>query len=353
MKENRAFDHLFGKLHDQGVPGVEAVPDTFANLDASGQSVTPFHADSTCISRDPPHQWSEMHKDVNGGAMDGFVMNATRSDCDGHYVMSYYEEADLPFYYWLARTFALSDRHFASARTGTYPNRNFLLLGTAAGVRSTPHYPDPSVPTIFDTLKKNGVSFGVYAGSKPFDGSLNWPRTHDDVYSIATFLAALDDGSLPSVAFVDGVESVDDEHPRADVQRGEAWTRTIYTHAVASPLWPQLVMIWTYDEGGGFADHVAPPEHACLASDSPSDRDFFELGVRVPLTVISPWAKPGYVFSRCRRTHRDYPLRRGRVRPTCNHRARREQQRFARLVRLLAASATHSARCAGGRQRRL
>jgi phospholipase C len=86
------------------------------------------------------------------------------------------------------------------------------------------------------------------------------------------------------------------------VQAGEAWSHQIYTHATASSLWPGLAILWTYDEGGGFFDHVPPPSNACVprtnnpkvGGNGTPDSAFFELGVRIPMVVISPWARPGY-----------------------------------------------------------
>ena len=95
--------------------------------------------------------------------------------------------------------------------------------------------------------------------------------------------------------FVDGIPKVQDEHPTADVQVGEAWTRSIYTHAIKSPLWSSTAIIWTYDEPGGYADHVPPPGPACVARPIPKDQPFDELGARVPFAVISPYARPHYV----------------------------------------------------------
>jgi phospholipase C len=229
--------------------------------------------------------------------MDGFVASAAASTgTDGHFVMGYYDAGDFPFYYWLASTYAVDDRHFASEASGTYPNRLFMLLGTADGVTSTGSgFPDPATPTIFDALDAAGITWGVYSEGALLGGALGWTHAHPGTHGFKEFLAALDDGSLPSVAFVDGIENVEDEHPVADVQVGEAWTRTIYTHAAASPLWGELAMVWTYDEAGGFADHVAPPAHVCVARPVPKDQSFDEPGVRVPFAVISPWAKPHHV----------------------------------------------------------
>lgn len=100
---------------------------------------------------------------------------------------------------------------------------------------------------------------------------------------------ALADGTLPAVSFIDSKEDVEDEHATADVQVGEAWTRDIYQAVIQSPLWPSTALIMTYDEAGGFADHVPPP-NACVAS--PSESAFNERGARVPTIVISPWARP-------------------------------------------------------------
>jgi phospholipase C len=298
MKENRSFDQLLGELGAAGQPDAESIPDWFVNQDTSGATVSPFELATTCLKWDPGHQWDAAHAQVNGGAMDGFVTSAaSTTPTDGHFVMGHYQQTDLPFYYWLANTFAINDHHFASVRGGTWPNRDFLLLGTADGVRCTScGRPNPGTPTIFDALDAAGETWGAFADGDPFDGALGWSAPHAGLHPFQDFLNELGDGTLPSVAFVDGVPGVQDEHPAGDLQQGEAWTRKIYLAAVASPLWPQLAIIWTYDEAGGFADHVPPPSSACVARpDNPLDMPFVELGVRVPLVVISPYAKPHYV----------------------------------------------------------
>jgi phospholipase C len=294
MKENRSFDHLLGVLHDHGQPDTEAIPASFSNLDESAAVVTPHHEDTTCISHDPDHQWFGMHVQVNGGAMSGFVTRAAESTgTDGHFALGYYEPQDLPFDYWLANTFALEDRHFASVRSGTFPNRNFLLLGTADGVTATgAGFPDPATPTLFDALDAAGKTWGVYSDGSLLSGTLNWTLPHPGAHHFADFIAALDDGSLPDVAFVDGIDNVEDEHPTANLQQAESWTRNVYQHALTSPLWKKLAMVWTFDEGGGFFDHVPPPADACVARPVQKDQAFHELGVRVPLVAISPWARP-------------------------------------------------------------
>ncbi|MFZ5444073.1 MAG: alkaline phosphatase family protein [Myxococcota bacterium] len=289
MRENRAFDHLLGKF-DQ--------PDDFVNRDAAGHEVKPFRATTTCWKNNPNHQWDGMHAGVNGGAMDGFVTNAARSTAtDGHFVMSYFTDDDLPFEHWLARTWARNDRHFASVRSGTFPNRDFMLLATNDGVRSTGPFARPrsATPTIFDLLDAAGFSWAAYGNSKPLSDVLGWDSNHRGCFCLEDFFARADSGTLPNVVFIDGEENFDDDHPPADVQRGEAWLHEVYRHVVNSPQWPRIAMIWTYDECGGFADHVAPPERACVARPGTADDSYFELGTRVPFVVISPWARPGAV----------------------------------------------------------
>jgi phospholipase C len=298
MKENRSFDHMLGQLNASGQPAVEAIPAGFSNKDNANVNVPSYHLDTSCINKDPGHQWDEMHAQVDNGAMDGFVKSAANTTgTDGHFAMGTYGPQDLPFYYWLANTYAINDRHFASVRSGTFPDRNFLLLGTADGVKCTGcGYPNPSTKTIFDEFDTAGVTWGVYSDGSLLSGTLNWPSSHKGAHPFADFLQALKAGTLPQVSFVDGIDNVEDEHPTGDVQVGEAWTRNIYETAVASPLWPGLAILWTYDEAGGFADHVPPPNKACVARPGVStDDQFFELGVRVPMAVISPYARKHYV----------------------------------------------------------
>jgi phospholipase C len=294
MKENRSYDHYLGQLHSQGQPDSEAMPANFSNLDLQNRQVMPFHLTTTCLHMDPGHQWQDMHAQVNGGAMDGFVTNAASSTLsDGHFAMGYYDNSEIPFYYFLANTFALADRHFASVRSGTAPNRAYLLLATSDGVRqSNAGYPRPEVPSLFTRLDEKGVSWAAYTDAVPFEGALNWPANHAGVHTIAELKRALADASLPAVSFVDSKEDVEDEHPTADIQVGEAWTYDIYQAVIASPLWSSLALILTYDEAGGFADHVPPP-NACVASSS--EAMFNELGARVPTIVISPWARAHFV----------------------------------------------------------
>ncbi len=332
MKENRSFDHLFGALSIDGAVATEPIPLGFSNPDLRGRAITPRHAKTTCIAEDPDHQWDATHTALANGKMTGFVVSAADStSSSGHFVMDGYDATDLPFYYFLAGTYALDDRHFAPFPSGTYANRNFLLFATNAGIVDTVlSFPDPTTPSIFRELMNAGFTWGAYTDGNPFSGALDWDHDEPGVHPFAQFLDELDHGTLPNVAFVDGIDNVEDDHPTSDLQVGEAWLRTIYTHAVASPLWDRIAIIYTYDEGGGFADHVPPPT-ACVAR--PEDAGYDERGPRVPIRRREPVGKAPPRLARRPRSHRHHALHRSPLSFACADGARREQLRALRHVR--------------------
>jgi len=279
---------------DHGRLGLDAVLAPAIAAARDGVVVTPHHASTTCIAEDPGHDWAGAHAQIDGGAMDGFVRNAAGTT-DGHFALSYYRRSDLPFEYWLARTFALEDRHFAPVASGTWPSRDFLLLGTNDGVRDTGFgYPDESTPTLLEALTRAGYTWAAYTDGDLLGGALGFDHDDPGCYCVRDLFARLDSGTLPNVAFVNGRAGIDDDHPPADVQAGETFLRYLYQHAVMSPQWPRLAIIWTYDEGGGFFDHLPPPD-GCVARPLAKDAPYFERGVRIPLVVVSPYARPHHV----------------------------------------------------------
>lgn len=289
MQENRSFDHYFGRLWRSGQPEAEGFPSNFTNPDAAGQRVPPFHLPTTCFPRDPPHQWRAVRAQWNQGQMNGFVTSADDDDGDGRWAMGYYDATDLPFYHWLAGTFALGDRYFSAALGGTWPNRQFLYTARAQTARA-PSGMLRGARTIFDLLDEGRVPWRVYTDGPLRQDCIGWQPGARGVEKSAAFLAALRTGTLPPVSFLDPGD--EDEHPPADVQRGERWARFLYGELVRSPLWPRLVVFLTYDEGGGFFDHVAPPA-ACAPDETRPELD--RRGVRVPILAISPWARPHHV----------------------------------------------------------
>ena len=288
MQENRSFDHYYGAWAATQT-GIDGIPAEFTNPDENGQRVSPHHLATTCVKSDPPHQWDAMHAQWNGGRMDGFVTTAAGPPGGGRYTLGHYDERDLPFYHWLARTFSISDRHFSSALAGTWHNRQFLYTGTSRRIGKRGEL--TGVPTVFDALDAAGVGWAVYTDGQPRQDCIGWQRGHRGLKRYDDFLQALKSETLPPVVFVDPAYEAD-EHPPNDVQSGEAWFRKLYLAATKSALWPGLALLLTYDESGGFFDHVPPPA-AC--PPVPSQPELNQLGVRIPLTLISPWARPGAV----------------------------------------------------------
>lgn len=293
-QENRSFDHMFGHLSRAGQPEAEGIPDAWRIPDSTGTPVAPTHATTTCLPTDPPHQWDAMHAAWDMGAMDGFVRVAAIGGSDGLYVLTYNDSSDLPFYHWLASTFAIGDRYFGSSLGGTWANRDYLYAATSNGVRNTGEATLAGVRSVFDQLDDAQVRWGVYTTGIPRQDCLGWTVGHRGVHSIDVFLALLADGTLPPVSFVDP-SGASDEHPPGNLQGGESWEHQIYDTAIASPLWPHLALFLTYDESGGFFDHVPPPA-ACIPSADQADFDRY--GIRIPMTVVSPWARAHSVSHR-------------------------------------------------------
>src|SRR5262245_20371868 len=145
MMENRSFDHYFQKLPDYGQPDVDVAPPGFTNPDTQGMPVAPFHEERYCFV-DTAHGWNAVHQQLGGGKMDGFIatnemnhelpVNGTLDMLSGTRAMGYYDETDLPFYYWLANDFAIADRYFCSVVGPTWPNRMFLYAASSFGLTS-------------------------------------------------------------------------------------------------------------------------------------------------------------------------------------------------------------------------
>ncbi len=305
LQENRSFDHYFGTM-----PGIDGIPPDASNPDAAGDPVAPFHTTEYCID-DVSHSWNASHRQWNGGLNDGFV---TTNEPLGARALGYLDGTDLPFYWDLARTFAMSDHHFCSVLGPTWVNRFYFMSATSFGNTSNDVIPDErrsASYVIFQLLEAAGVDWRVYSSDLPF-ALATYPdvvgRRITKVRPAETFYADLAAGRLPPVSYVDpsftlGVRQTD-EHPPANPQAGQQHVAEVVNAVFASPLWERTAVIISYDEHGGFYDHVSPPE-ACPPGDYPPTlgaRDepggFDRLGFRVPLIVVSPYAKAGYVSDR-------------------------------------------------------
>ena len=279
-QENRSFDHYYGFAPFVGTHGV---PPGYAQPDGAGGSVSPYHFTSLSTA-DIRHYWSAVHGEWNRGRMDGFYTT------DGIDSMGYYTGADLPFYYGLHRDFTLCVSSFCSVLGPSYPNHLYLAAATSGGV-TTNDVGAPGLltyPCIFDLLDRAGLSWRVYNGDQDPNVFEFFVRFGQDRRVRARISDYLDDatrGRLPNVSFVFASSGLRlDEHPPADVSAGMRLQERLIEALVDGPQWHRSAYILTYDEHGGYFDHVSPPQ-----------ADAYGLGIRVPTWVISPHAKPGHL----------------------------------------------------------
>jgi phospholipase C len=316
MQENRSADTYFGQLNALQ-PAYEAEPTTGNPNPIATGTIVPFHKTTLCESSDLNHSWNGEHQAWDSGAMDGFTAandissaNSDPTDPTGSRTMGYYTQADLPYYYSLYNTFATGDRYFQSVLSQTFPNRFYLLAGTSFGHIANDFPPSGGFPnkTIFELLGNAHVSWKIYDAQFPFGGLFSYVQKNKKhhVFDISQYYRDAQRGKLPAVSFVDpiflaGSNTETDEHPPSNVQVGQNFAYHVITALEQSRDWKSSALFLTYDENGGFYDHVAPP--AAVAPDAippmlkPGDTvaAFDQLGPRVPVVVVSPFAKAHYV----------------------------------------------------------
>jgi phospholipase C len=297
-QENRSFDHYYGYAPQVQANGY-GPPAGYSQPDAAGNPHYPF--EFTALSTpDPPHSWNAVHEQWDGGKMDGFYISAQARIGDGDAAIGYYTASELPFYYSLFANSALCANYFCSLLGPTWPNRFYFAAATSGGITTngTWGYGIFDYPMILDLLEEAGVTWGVYNmnwDSVPFGNTDNvfvfWKNyAHDQrtLGSKGSFLNDARKGQLPQVSWlVSSFAHQKDEHPPADVSVGMSLQEELITALRESPLWDSSAYLLTYDEHGGFFDHVAPPPPL----------DAYGLSVRVPLWVVSPYAKSGPVQS--------------------------------------------------------
>ncbi len=303
MMENHSFDNYFGALGrgDGFTIGADGLPTNSCN-GSDGKAVRAFRVQNTCPTNNPSQNWNATHTQWNNGAMDGFVRSPS-----GAGAMGYWDDKSLPFYYSLAKTFPLCDRWFASCMAQTYPNRRFLLAGTARGnLRTnleTLSDPPPPNGTIMEALQRNSISWGDYYTTLPTVGL--WlpvaTKNGDKLHKIDRFFADAAAGKLPAFSLVEpNFDLASEENPQ-DISRGEAFAARVINAVMQSPNWARTVLVWCYDEHGGYYDHVAPPA-APKPDDVPPKLQqgdvagaYDRLGFRVPAVIVSPFARKDYV----------------------------------------------------------
>jgi phospholipase C len=287
VQENRSFDHYYGFAPFAGTYGV---PSGYSQPDGSGGVVAPHHL-SGLSTADIDHTWTAMHRAFDGGNMDGFYKT------NGSTALGYYGPADLPFYYGLFESSTLCVNYFCSILGPTYPNRFYLAAGTSGGVTTNGvwGYGVLDYPIILDLLDEARVTWKVYnigldsvSGGESDNVFVFWKKWARDKRTTAVksdYLQDLLDGRLPQVSFIVPSFSMGwDEHPPADVSVGMGIQQELISALQRSTAWAGAAYILTYDESGGFFDHVTPPR-----------LDAYGLGIRVPTWVISPFARRGHL----------------------------------------------------------
>lgn len=297
---------------------------------------------------------------LSPAVLNGFVVTAGTdarqvspplNDTDGLRAMGYFDGGDLNYYYFMASKFATSDRWFTPVMSRTQLNRMYMLAATSAGhvYPLAPPYTPLTNTTIFEELQNASITWKIYVNPEGTNcaatdsacliGSsyinmftyeqtiLNSPTLLQNIVPTSQFLTDVQNGTLPQVALIEPASSASlDEHPNdvdtetpSDIQAGASYVSGLINALMAGPNWKDSAMIFTYDEFGGLYDHVSPqpmpsPDGVQPIDLQPSDIcdgtgqigtgtcDFTDTGYRVPLIVISPFAKKNFVSH----TVRDY-----------------------------------------------
>ncbi|XP_047153905.1 non-specific phospholipase C6 [Vigna umbellata] len=323
VMENRSFDHMLGWMKERinalinGVTGDECNP---VSTTGSKQDSICFTDDAEFVDPDPGHSFEDVLQQVFGSgsipSMNGFVEQALSvSQNLSETVMKGFKPEAVPVYAALVKEFAVFDRWFSSIPGPTQPNRLFVYSATSHG--STSHvkrqlakgYPQK---TIFDSLHENGLDFGIYFQNIPTTLFYRNLRKLKYVFKFhqydLKFKRDARNGKLPPLTVIEpryfdlkGLPANDD-HPSHDVAHGQMLIKDVYEALRTSPQWNETLFIITYDEHGGFFDHVKTPFVNIPNPDgntgpAPYFFKFDRLGVRVPTIMISPWIKKGTVIS--------------------------------------------------------
>jgi phospholipase C len=307
IQENRTFDNYFGTFpRADGFQPSTCLP----NMPGSTDCVAPFHMPDGAPFCDLDHSWRIAHAAFDNGKMDGFVW------AEGSpYTMGYYDERDIPNYWNYAKHYTLCDRFFSSLNGPSLPNHLFTVAAQSGGI--TDNYisledleEDTDSPqgltftSIVDFLDKSHVSWKYYVEPGPAPTAVKNPtaQTFSLWNPLPAFKAVqqngslmsrlvdekeyfrdLREGSLPQVAWLIP-NGPDSEHPTEAPSRGMWYVATLLNALMQSQYWKDTAVFLTWDDYGGFYDHVFPP-----------DVDAFGYGPRVPMIVISPYAKPSHI----------------------------------------------------------
>jgi phospholipase C len=312
MMENRSFDHMLGYLSKEGGRSdVEGLHGGETNDDGKGHTYPSFQLPTTRFDESPDHSHLPVENQIDGGKMDGFVKSFIGKFPDIENpgkVMGYHTAAHVPVYDALAREFLICQRWFAAHPGPTFCNRFYTLTGRlnrdSFGNFEFDNFTGNafkpvSTKTIFDHLSDHGITWHFY--EHRYCSLRMYERyTLDDHYIVDAddpvkgFFASARAGQLPSVSFIDPnfIDEPDgqdnDDGAPSDIAAGQNLIGRIVDAVVHSPKWEKTLLVITYDEHGGFYDHVSPLEAQYRGTAKPvSGIDHY--GVRVPTLVVSPW----------------------------------------------------------------
>jgi phospholipase C len=305
VQENHTFDNYFGTF-----PGADGIP---ANLKVpldplhpSAGTASPYHLGST-RTPDLDHGSVTAKSAIDGDKMDGFVKAQTARSLPGRTSLGYYDDRDLALYWQLAHDYVLSDRFFSSARGGSLANHQYAVAARTSGLGERIPASGFSMPTIFDRLDANQVSWKFYvknydptltyhtvASGNPKVSQVAWvpllampafvddPARFSNIVDLSSLYRDLAQGTVPAVSYL--VQGGTSEHPPGDVAHGQQAVGSMVSTIMRSPIWSSSAIIVTWDDWGGWYDHVAPPQ---------VDADGY--GLRVPALIISPYARHGFI----------------------------------------------------------
>jgi phospholipase C len=313
MMENRSFDHMLGFLTiDEGRTDVEGLtPDHSNSAGGHTHRVHPAFNTRLVKAQDPSHGSHSVARQIADGAMSGFAADylatrptpAMKGDTPA-IVMAYHTAEQLPAYAYLAEHYCVCDHWFCSVPGETMPNRCYAVAGTSGGRIDAIRPPGPyNLTSVCRHLDAAKVSWRWYSHDYVptlwiidpkygLDGE-TIPAYFDvkDVFGHRSFVERAASGDLPAVSWIDpnfidltfGPAGSNDDHPPSDLHAGQKLVLELFDAVVQGPAWKKTLLIITYDEHGGFYDHVPPP---AAEDDHPALR---RLGPRVPALVISPW----------------------------------------------------------------